>query len=501
MKSIFKAVFIITIFSLITRVFGFLFRIYLSRTIGAEGMGIYQIAFSVFAVLESIIASGLPLTVSKSCSRFEANNSKERQSSVVIAAFIVAVVSALIISVIFIVFRGLIGRIFADSRCITLLLILLPSLFFTSIYAVFRGYLWGKNNFFLVGLTELIEQILRIVICVVIFSTLPTMGGAEGASLSFTIACAISAIFVLVFYFFQGGKVRNPKQEFKPLLKSAVPITGVRVASNLLMPLIAIIIPLRLMAVGYTNEQALSLYGIAMGMTFPLLFLPSTLIGSLAMAIVPEISYNLESKNHSEISQRIQTSLKFTLFISACFFPLFIGLGEPIGEFLYGNKTAGYYLACSAWIMIPLGINNIATSILNSLGLEGKGFVNYIIGSVFLILSIIILPKYVGIMSLVWGMGLCMSTAAILNIRMIKKHTQVQTNLLQNILYLAIFAIPCSFLASWGYGICMLIFPQFVSIALSGGIATLIYFGLCSTFKVFNIFSYFFNFKRIKKKS
>lgn len=178
------------------------------------------------------------------------------------------------------------------------------------------------------------------------------------------------------------------------------------------MPLIAIIIPLRLVAVGYTNEQALAAYGIAMGMTFPLLFLPSTIIGSLSMAIVPEISYNLESKNTIDVQNRIRSSIKFALFITACFLPAFIGLGEPIGEFLFNNTTSGYYLSYAAWIMIPLGINNIATSILNSLGLEAKGFINYIIGAGFLVFSIIFLPKYIGILALVWGMGLCMSVAA-----------------------------------------------------------------------------------------
>ena len=42
-KSVFKTVSMITIFSVITRVFGFVFRVFLSRKLGAEGLGIYQI--------------------------------------------------------------------------------------------------------------------------------------------------------------------------------------------------------------------------------------------------------------------------------------------------------------------------------------------------------------------------------------------------------------------------------------------------------------------------
>lgn len=501
MKSIFRAVFVITIFSLATRVLGFLFRIYLSRSIGAEGMGVYQIVFSVFAVLESVIASGLPLSVSKTCSKFEVNKDTNKQSSVTIAAFIISIAVSAVVCLVVILFKPLLSGVFADPSCASLLLLLLPALFFTCIYAVFRGYLWGKNNLFLVGLTEFIEQVFRIAACVALFYLLPVTKGASGACISFSIACLISAIFVLIFYFIKGGRIRSPKGEFKPLLKSAIPITGVRVASNLLMPAIAIIIPLRLVAVGYTQAQALAQYGIAMGMTFPLLFLPSTLIGSLAMAIIPEISYNIASKNNDDVNRRIQSSIKFTIFISACFIPLYIGLGVPIGEFLYNNSTAGYYLASSAWLMIPLGINNISTSILNSLGLEAKGFINYIIGAVFLILAIIILPKYIGIMSLVWGMGLCMTAAAILNIRLIKKHTKVKTSITKDICLLTIFSLPCSLLASWGYGLLTLIFPSFVSLIIAGSVATLLFLLLCNMFKIFNIFSYVVVLTRRKKRA
>lgn len=227
MKSIFKAVFIITLFSVLTRALGFFFRVYLSRSIGAEGLGLYQIAFSVFAVLESFIASGIPLTVSKGCSRFEVKKDRKSQSSLTIAAFVIGITTALILCLVVLIFRNLFGKLFTDVRCLSILISLLPALVFTSIYSIFRGYLWGHNKFFLVGFTEFIEQILRIVVCVILLNTVFTpIEGALGASVSFTIACAISSILVLVLYFVKGGKLASPKKQFLPVLKSATPITG-----------------------------------------------------------------------------------------------------------------------------------------------------------------------------------------------------------------------------------------------------------------------------------
>ena len=65
MKSIFKAVAIITIFSVITRALGFVFRIFLSRKLGAEGIGLYQMGTSILGIFMTLIASGLPLTTAK----------------------------------------------------------------------------------------------------------------------------------------------------------------------------------------------------------------------------------------------------------------------------------------------------------------------------------------------------------------------------------------------------------------------------------------------------
>ena len=64
-ENIYRAAAMVTIFSVVEKFFGFVYRIVLSRTLGSEGMGIYQVALSVFAVLATIAAAGLPLTGSR----------------------------------------------------------------------------------------------------------------------------------------------------------------------------------------------------------------------------------------------------------------------------------------------------------------------------------------------------------------------------------------------------------------------------------------------------
>ncbi len=72
MKSLFKTVALITFFSILTRIAGFFFRIYLSRVIGAESLGMYQVASSIFMVLLTVVSSGIPLIISRMGAGFRA---------------------------------------------------------------------------------------------------------------------------------------------------------------------------------------------------------------------------------------------------------------------------------------------------------------------------------------------------------------------------------------------------------------------------------------------
>ena len=109
MKSIFKAVALITFFTIITRFLGFIFRVYLSREIGAEALGIFQVAFSVFMVLVTLVASGLPLIISKVSARLHTGGLVKQERSMISTALIISVLTALITCLIVLIFHNLLG--------------------------------------------------------------------------------------------------------------------------------------------------------------------------------------------------------------------------------------------------------------------------------------------------------------------------------------------------------------------------------------------------------
>ena len=212
MKSLFKTVFIIIFFTGITRLFGFIFRIWLSRTIGAEALGIYQISFSVFMVLLTLVSSGIPLIISRLTAKHIANKDKKAEYQTLTTAIVISLILSLVICAIVLIFQKPISHIFADETCMAILLMLLPALVFSSVYSAIRGNLWGRNKYVTSCSAELFEQVMRMIICYLLLCGIwPIFSGAVGAALSLSIACLCSCLFVIFLYFKSGGRFAKPR--------------------------------------------------------------------------------------------------------------------------------------------------------------------------------------------------------------------------------------------------------------------------------------------------
>lgn len=453
--------FCVTFFSVATRALGFLLKIYLSRTLGSVLLGSYQVAMSIFGVLMTFVSSGIPVVLSRNVSYYSGKNNKKAIGSIVSSGLIITGIICVIVSAVVCLFPNLLSLIFTSSASIQMIYILLPALLFSSIYEVLRGALWGEQKFFTISITEFIEQVARIILLIIFFNTtLINISATNKTALSLSLACIFSSIIVIFIYFKSGGNLANPKPEFKNLLKTSSPITAVRTVSSIISSIIAIIIPIRLQKFGLSQEQALSEFGIIMGMTFPILMIPSTLISSLAVTMIPSISEqsnDIDSNNlkdKSIIKSKINFSLKTSIIFSSILISSFIALGEPICEFLFGNVKAGTYLKVATIIMIPLGLSQISSSILNAIGLEMKALKNYVISSAILIFCIYFLPKYHGTYALIIGYFFMSTVSAIMNISMLIKRNLASLSFLKTLFTLLFINL---FSASIGIFVCNLL--------------------------------------------
>jgi stage V sporulation protein B len=195
-----------------------------------------------------------------------------------------------------------------------------------------------------------------------------------------------------------------------------------RTANSFAVSLVSIILPVRLIDAGYSSAGAMSAFGAAVGQAIPLLFVPTTLIGSFILVLVPEISENFYKGNHFFLKRDVEKAIKFTTLLSAVFVPIFFVCGEEIGIIVFDGYECGKYLTASSFLVLFMSLSSVTTSILNSIGLEHKTLVYYIISGIFMLLSIYFLPKYVGIYSLLIGFSFIYGLTTLLNLRLINKN-------------------------------------------------------------------------------
>ena len=134
MKNIVKSVAIVTLFGVATKTLGLLIKIYISRVIGAEALGFFQIASSVFFLFCALVTSGLPLVISRRVA-----NSPTQESTLVSSGLFISLGVSGIICLIIVLFPNLLISILNQQKSIIVLFTLLPALISTALYTPFRG--------------------------------------------------------------------------------------------------------------------------------------------------------------------------------------------------------------------------------------------------------------------------------------------------------------------------------------------------------------------------
>lgn len=464
----------VTVLSCAERFLGFIYRVFLSRELGSEGLGLYQIALSFLGLFMTITTSGIPITVSRTMIKYREEGKAERNGKVVSAGILTTLIISVPITALVLSKSPITDFLFSDKRSAELLSTVIPGLIITSVYAVIRGTFWGNERFLTYSLIELFEEVVMVVTGVILVKSATDMlYGAKRAMYAVLISYIFSFSASLIAYFVKGGKLSSPKNELKPLFVSSAPITFMRTATSLINTLIAILLPARLIRYGMAEAEAVSEFGKVFGMAFPLIFMPSTFIGSLALVLVPELSSDYYSGNFKTLKNNVEKAVKFSVFIACAIIPIFLFGGEALGDVIYADRAAGAYVKKGAVTMLPMSVAIITTSILNSLNKERQTLVYYLAGATALVCSIIFLPKYLGVNSMIFGMILSYLITAVLNVRTVIRVCPEKPSLIPYIVRGSAFIIP-SFLA--GYFLNNLASPalgEFASLVISSALSAI----------------------------
>ncbi len=421
-NTVYQNASIVTGISVAERGLGFLYRIVLSRLIGAEGLGLYQVALSLFTLFLTLGTGGIPITVSRMLAKSKAENDLKGERAALSAGIALTLLLSLPLCLFLWAFGGKMTFLFADMRSWKVLKILLVGLCFSGVYSVIRGHFWGNKRFFASSLLELSEEIVMVLAGLVLLRGVSSPAvGAERAAWAVVLSYLFSSLAAILYFLLSGGKISNPKNSLKPLFNAAMPITFVRASGSLINSAVAVLLPAMLIRAGVDESDALRLFGVLSGMVIPVLFLPSTLIGSLALVLVPELAEDYYKGNAPRLRKNVERGLNFTFLIACILIPFLFVLGEDFGRIAFSDLSAGKMIEKSCILLLPMSLTMISTSILNSIGFEKPTFLFFFIGAAALLLCILFLSPILGAYSYVVGLGASYVLTATCNLMFLYK--------------------------------------------------------------------------------
>lgn len=351
----------------IVKLTGLIGRVILTRMVGAEGIGLYQIAYSFYGFV-LMFTGGLPITLAMASAKKPAQSWDLLKIISLGCVFIGGIVS-LVVFRHSIAISGFLGNPGLEYSIRSLA----PSLFAVPLLGLLRGYLQGHKQIGVVALSEIIEQASRIFfMLLIVWYNLPLgINLAMGSGLYSTFIGAFIAFCLLAVYI-SVNKNKVPDYasntgESLPIfwfIQSAIMISATRLIIPSSEFIDAILIPNRLLAVGYSSSEATSMYGVIYGMAVIVAYAPTLLTGALCHTVTVQFAAEWQKGNTRRFNILSITALKVSwlwglstaLFLMEC--------APELSLFIFNTETAGPVIKYLAAIPLLVGFREISTSIL-----------------------------------------------------------------------------------------------------------------------------------------
>lgn len=413
--KLFRNAAILTVAGFISRIFGFLFRIFLSRSFGEESVGLYQMIFPLYILCLSLSTAGLQTAVSRITAEKTALGHNKEADGVLTAALCLAVVISLIeILVIQDQAGSIAGSLFGDDRCMELILIISYALPFAAVHSCICGRSLGLGDTMLPAASQLIEQCVRILTVILLWIFLRTCGLTP--SIRLAAAGVVAGEMAAALFTVRGLRLQRPvRAGIRELFAFSAPLTANRTALTLLQSIEAVSIPASLIRYGMSATEAVSLYGVLTGMALPCILFPSALTGSVGTVLLPAVSAASTSGNRRSVFLLLRKAIVscFSLGLACCLF--FLLFGKMIGRFLFHSADAGRFIITLAWICPFLYVNSSLLNAVNGYGRTGTSFLISMSGLLIRIAGVFLAVPQFGIQGYLWallGAQLCTTVLA-----------------------------------------------------------------------------------------
>lgn len=432
-NNLMSGAFILSVGGVMAKIFSAVYRIVLTRILGGEGIGLYQLIFPFYSLCVVLATAGLPLAISKVVAKNQGN-----EKSVIKKCFLFTSTIALILSFVLIISSKGLATLQGQSQLSVCYLILAPTIIFVSLSSVLRGYFQGKHHFTPSSISNIVEQFIKLCVGLILSLSLISVS-LIAAIIGSVVAIAVSEIlslFILLLYI-KKEKLNSAKTvnlSFKALVKDILPIT----LTNIILPLstfIDSVLVVNLLSVNFSKDISIFLYGLESGVVSSLVSIPTIFSFAIASVILP----NIANANH-EISKnhKLTLAIKIVLLITIPCVEFFTIIPNRLISVLYHNrlnafgidglKIASSLLAVSGFGVVFLAINQVYSSGLQAVEQRFVTIRNLTISVIikFILVMIFMPSKVLNIYTLAIANTICYVSAMLLNHFEIKQNFKLK---------------------------------------------------------------------------
>ena len=437
-----RGAFILAVAGIAVKLIGSVNRILLSRLLGGEGIGLYQMAYPIYLLALSISSAGIPVAISILVAERIALADHRGAARVFRVSLVLLVATGTLFAAgLYFGADWLISRhIVRDARAYYAIIALAPAVFFATILASYRGYFQGQQLMTPTAASQVAEQFVRVVTMVALAYWLLPRGleyAAAGASFGAGPG-AFTGLCVLVFFHWrhrhrlraletaQAAVAPQPVRQIAVrLVRLALPVSLANIMAPAVSSIDMLLVPARLELAGFSVERATTLFGYLTGMAMPLVMMATIPTASLAASLVPAVSEANTLQDRNGVQRRVRTALRLCYMITI---PSFVGLwalATPISRMLYGTEEAGPCIAILALAILLLGVHQVTTGALQGLGHTAVPVVNMVVSAgvkVALVWVLTAIPEY-NISGAAWATNVDFALAALLNMYFVWRYT------------------------------------------------------------------------------
>jgi stage V sporulation protein B len=445
--SLLKGTLILTAAALIARFLGVFQRIPLVYLLGDEGMGSYTIAFNLYSTLLVVATAGIPSALSKIISEKTELGRQAEADKIYRAAALFALVAGVIMAMLLYIFAPFYAHsISGDPNAVLATRAIAPALLFFPLIAIMRGYFQGRRNMMPNGISQVVEQIIRIITAVgfaLLLLRVSLEWAVAGASFG-GVTGGLAALLIMIYF---ARKLRREDRKgssrdsqaarnqmaaagyksihsnaadnlsysriYKDLLKLSIPIVIFSITVTFIYNIDSSII-IRLLGDKLGDNVALNLVGILGGRAQSLAGLPIILAIALSQSIVPIISAAYSRQDLKQVEHQTSNVLQLAI-LSGLPIVLMISIAaRPIDWFIFGYEDSSYGVTSGPYMISLLTLSAMFQIVMLTSGavLMGMGRMKLLMLSVAVGVAVKLAGSYLlapstGIYGIIASTGLC----------------------------------------------------------------------------------------------